>query len=326
MRMGLHSGPVTAGVLRGERSRFQLFGDTVNTAARMEHNGVKSKIQISEETANILLSCGKKSWVSLREDKINAKGKGEMQTYWLELGGQQSEAKSNSAPNYVLDSTDHASLFSNFVDESTNGNQEEMMITEIPMPERPVCSDKVLRLIGWNVEVLLRLLKQIIARRNATTRRSRNSLPIVNEDLIAQGIFGAEMVLDEVKEIIELPQFDARAAKNQQDTESVEIDPRLPQQLEDYVMTIGSGYRDNPCKCFLIFTIKNCQRQCLTFAFIINFSQSTTSNMQRTLRCLSLSCYHALLHRQITIQMVVVPIKMMHHRFTITRTALLRIL
>ena len=47
LRVGLHSGPVTAGVLRGEKSRFQLFGDTMNTASRMESNSFPNTIQVS---------------------------------------------------------------------------------------------------------------------------------------------------------------------------------------------------------------------------------------------------------------------------------------
>jgi class 3 adenylate cyclase len=69
MRMGIHSGPVTAGVLRGERSRFQLFGDTMNTAARMEHTGERDRIQLSQETADLLIAAGKTNWLSQREDR-----------------------------------------------------------------------------------------------------------------------------------------------------------------------------------------------------------------------------------------------------------------
>ena len=60
LRIGLHSGPVTAGVLRGERARFQLFGDTMNMAARMEQTGIKNKIQISQATADCLVAGGKR--------------------------------------------------------------------------------------------------------------------------------------------------------------------------------------------------------------------------------------------------------------------------
>lgn len=60
LRIGLHSGPVTAGVLRGERARFQLFGDTMNTAARMEQTGMKNRIQVSQATAECLHAGGKR--------------------------------------------------------------------------------------------------------------------------------------------------------------------------------------------------------------------------------------------------------------------------
>lgn len=86
MRVGLHSGAVTAGVLRGERSRFQLFGDAMNTAARMEHNGQPGKIHLSADTASLLIAVGKGKWITPRESKIVAKGKGEMQTFWLSIG------------------------------------------------------------------------------------------------------------------------------------------------------------------------------------------------------------------------------------------------
>ena len=84
MRFGLHSGPVMAGVLRGEKSRFQIFGDTVNTAARMESTGVKHRIPASKSTADLIVGGGKAHWVKARNETVVAKGKGEIETFWLQ--------------------------------------------------------------------------------------------------------------------------------------------------------------------------------------------------------------------------------------------------
>ena len=84
LRVGIHSGSVTGGMLRGDRSRFQLFGDTMNLAARMESTGEPNKAQMSAATAKLLRESGKLHWVKAREDIVEVKGKEEMATYWLQ--------------------------------------------------------------------------------------------------------------------------------------------------------------------------------------------------------------------------------------------------
>ena len=103
MRFGLHSGPVTAGVLRGERARFQLFGDTVNTASRMESNGQRGKIQVSHTTAAALIESGKEHWLKKRTDQVEAKGKGIMNTFWVNPTNKKGSSTGTTAEESTID-------------------------------------------------------------------------------------------------------------------------------------------------------------------------------------------------------------------------------
>jgi class 3 adenylate cyclase len=104
LRIGLHSGPVTAGILLGEKSRFQLFGDTVNTASRMESTGEKNRIQVSDVTADLIKQTGKGHWLLPRENLVEAKGKGYLQTYWLTFKkGRSTVGKSHSTTSSADD-------------------------------------------------------------------------------------------------------------------------------------------------------------------------------------------------------------------------------
>ncbi|CAB9523712.1 Receptor-type guanylate cyclase gcy [Seminavis robusta] len=98
LRVGIHSGPVTAGVLRGERARYQIFGDTVNTASRMESNSLPGMIQVSAETANLLRAANRGAWLTPREGGIEAKGKGSLDTYWVQPKATAYTASTTSVP------------------------------------------------------------------------------------------------------------------------------------------------------------------------------------------------------------------------------------
>jgi 3'5'-cyclic nucleotide phosphodiesterase/Adenylate and Guanylate cyclase catalytic domain len=96
-RCGLHSGPVTAGVLRGEKARFQLFGDTMNMASRIETSGVPGKIHLSNETASLLKQAGKAHWVVPRSQTVSLKGKGEVQTFFAYLKTSASTVRTGTS-------------------------------------------------------------------------------------------------------------------------------------------------------------------------------------------------------------------------------------
>jgi len=79
IRIGVHTGPAVAGVIGVKKFLYDVWGDTVNTASRMESSGLPGRIQLSEQAAAQLTD----DFITEYRGAVELKGKGSMKTYWL---------------------------------------------------------------------------------------------------------------------------------------------------------------------------------------------------------------------------------------------------
>jgi hypothetical protein len=192
---------------------------------------MKNKIHLSQDTADILIKNGRSEWVTKRKDPVQVKGKGALQTYWLNLG---TTTQSSNGTSVSDDFSGHRRI-------TSLPKKRKTAIwsgTELGNVLGATDVDADLeRLVNWNVEVLLTLLKRCVATRVVSGAGSRNLSPEAEKQFSSQGL-----VLDDFQLVIDMPKFDADVASRAW-KEDVVLVPKVKKELHDYVSAIASGYK-----------------------------------------------------------------------------------
>lgn len=212
----------------------------------MESTGSTGRIHLSQETAEILMASKKGNWVTKREERVMAKGKGSLQTYWLKIQSGSVGTGSIVTGTSSVDNDDpdfrHGATDSFNQSKGSNMNAGDF----VKGSAMGQLGEKDRRLVSWNVEILKVVLQQIIAHRQSlggSKQQGRRESKMLKEGC-------GNNVLDEVKDVLSLPQFDAKSFQNHVDPRSIKIPDKVLSQLKDWVARIALSYQNNPFHSF----------------------------------------------------------------------------
>jgi hypothetical protein len=166
------------------------------------------KIHISRETALLLTEAGKDHWFTPREDTVHAKGKGFLATFWLEI-----------SPRCGRNSTDRSSADASSCGISDGGKE---FVCDVDIDE------KTRTHINWKADILAKLLLSIDAKR-CPPQCANMSNPVENKEFH----LSTQTVLDEVQEIIHLPDFEGDQSGDS--SQAQELSTEVIDQLQSFV-------------------------------------------------------------------------------------------
>lgn len=194
----------------------------MNVTSRIESTGTKNKIHLSEPTAELLQAAGKGEWVEQREDKVLAKGKGELQTFWLTTSAKNLSPDVKLALPAISKFLQKAKVEPAFCTVEGNGR------------------GRLQRLVDYNTKVMERLLKRVVAVRGNDDRIGTEVIETIAER------YTPHTIVDEAKKDIPF----MSDWQYIQDPKRVDLGQHVVNQLESFVTKVASLYRDLPFHCF----------------------------------------------------------------------------
>lgn len=185
----------------------------------MESTGLKNHIQLSQAAADLIIRDSQELFIKPREQLVDVKGKGKMQTYWLLF--ESEEALSSGMEDIPSD----ICILSSTVEPKPPGHSGVST------------GEKHDRLVDWNVDVLQGLLKRVVAMRTEYSTKAVKKLA----KLRLEQDDGDSSVIDEVQEIIRF----RNKSEYKRDPETIELGSVVLAQLQDFVTVISQNYRNN---------------------------------------------------------------------------------